>query len=102
MKNTVNYNLNKPDITDNVDIVILNVNMDTIDAEIKKIDDKANKINNEAIERINNDINLINFELKINGILANDDLKTVFVDKIENTDSIDIIQGYYNDGKVTV
>lgn len=36
MKQTVNYNLNKPDLTDVIDIQLLNSNMDTIDAELAK------------------------------------------------------------------
>lgn len=36
MKQTANYNLNKPDATDVVDFEIINENMDIIDAELKK------------------------------------------------------------------
>lgn len=39
MKQTTNYNLNKPDLTDVVDIELLNSNMDTIDAELAKKSD---------------------------------------------------------------
>ena len=37
MQNTVNYNLKKPDLTDNVKISDINENMDAIDNELKNI-----------------------------------------------------------------
>lgn len=37
MQTTKNYNLNKPDINDAVDITKLNENADKIDAELKKV-----------------------------------------------------------------
>jgi len=41
MKNTTNYNLNKPDQTDFFDIDDLNANADILDSVIKGIDDKV-------------------------------------------------------------
>lgn len=35
MQTTSNYNLNKPDLTDNANIQVINTNMDTIDTELK-------------------------------------------------------------------
>lgn len=39
--NTTNYNLIKPDLTDNVDIDDINDNMDTIDTTMKSIADSV-------------------------------------------------------------
>lgn len=39
MKQTINYKFNKPDLTDVVDIEVLNTNMDTIDLELNKKSD---------------------------------------------------------------
>ena len=46
MKNTKNYNLNKPDTTDAVYISDLNVNMDILDVEVEK---KVNKITGKGL-----------------------------------------------------
>lgn len=44
MKWTPNYNLNKPEQTDYINVDDLNENMDTLDEELKKVsDDLANK-----------------------------------------------------------
>ncbi|PEB56252.1 hypothetical protein CON65_15965 [Bacillus pseudomycoides] len=40
MKNTLNYNLKKPDLEDYVNVADLNDNMDIVDGEIKKNTDK--------------------------------------------------------------
>jgi hypothetical protein len=44
MQQTSNYNLNKPEEADAIDIAVLDENFDIIDIEIKKISDKANLI----------------------------------------------------------
>ena len=44
MQKTSNYNLNKPEQTDVVNIDDLNENFDILDAELKKVSDKANLI----------------------------------------------------------
>lgn len=38
---TTNYKLKKPDLTDFVEVTVLNQNFDTIDAELKKVNDTA-------------------------------------------------------------
>ncbi len=44
MQQTSNYNLNKPEQTDAVNIDDINANFDTLDAELKKVSDKTNII----------------------------------------------------------
>lgn len=44
---TKNYNLIKPDLTDDADIRVINGNMDVLDNKLKNISDTANDVNNK-------------------------------------------------------
>ena len=44
---TTNYNLIKPELTDDADIRVINGNMDVLDNQLKSISDKANDVNNK-------------------------------------------------------
>lgn len=61
MTQTANYNLNKPDYTDSVDVAKINENMDTIDAQMKANADataaKQNVLTTEQLAAINSGIN---------------------------------------------
>lgn len=63
--------------------------------------DKVSR-NAENIDYLVADVNDLNFELKVNGVLSNKDLKTMFVDKIESENSVELIEGRYSDGKLLV
>jgi hypothetical protein len=63
--NTTNYNLIKPDLTDNVDIGDINANMDTLDTTIKSVSD--------AIPTVT--VNLINTD--------NDSGNTIYVGSVD-------------------
>jgi hypothetical protein len=52
--NTTNYNLIKPDLTDNVDIGDINANMDTLDTTIKSVSDAIPTV---TVNLINTDSN---------------------------------------------
>lgn len=49
---TKNYNLIKPDLTDDADIRVINGNMDVLDNQLKSISDKANNTANNAYTNI--------------------------------------------------
>lgn len=87
MKQTTNYNLNKPDNTDTVNIEIINNNMDILDAEIKKVNNKAETIT-VPVTSVNNKTG--------NVVLNSSDVKmtdgTTLENAInENRDSIKVI-----------
>lgn len=44
---TANYNLIKPDLTDDADIRVINGNMEVLDNQLKSISDTANDVNNK-------------------------------------------------------
>lgn len=57
MKLTKNYSLNKPDLTDIVDINDFNTNVDKIDTEIKKVNDSLkNNVSNLTLQLDNIDV----------------------------------------------
>ncbi len=69
MQQTTNYNLNKPDQTDVVNIEDFNSNFDTIDMEIKKVND--NKISIEAGKMLTTNDYTTAEKNKLSGITAN-------------------------------
>lgn len=49
---TTNYNLIKPDLTDDADIRVINGNMDVLDNQLKSISDKAGSATNNAYTNV--------------------------------------------------
>lgn len=57
MQKTTNYNLNKPDLTDYVDVTDLNENMDIIDEAIKNLETTTNAEVDKKVDRSGDTMN---------------------------------------------
>lgn len=77
--------------------------------DIELLKNNLGSISNSSINELNdktsniiNDLNKINFELRLNNYVTSENMKCVFTDTFDNEDSVILIDGKLDDGKIHI